>query len=239
MNLLKNNKIKMVVFDMAGTTVEEGGLVYKTLYNTLKSFNYDIDKKEIKSWHGLNKYHVLDRYILKELDAKQCKQCKGNCFKYTSNKKKHDVYKTFESKLTSEYFHTDKLSLIDDNLPDMMNKLRENNIKVGLNTGYPKDIQQSIIDKLNMEEFIDSYVSSQDVEYARPYPFMIYKLMEMNKIASPSQVIKVGDTSNDILEGLNAGCYKSIGVLTGAETREELYESGANIVLDSVMDLIS
>ena len=90
-----------------------------------------------------------------------------------------------------------------------------------------------------MEEFIDSYVSSQDVEHARPYPFMIYKLMEMNKIASPDQVIKVGDTSNDILEGLNAGCYKSIGVLTGAETREELYESGANIVLDSVMDLIS
>ena len=49
MNLLKNNRIKMVVFDMAATTVEEGGLVYKTLYNTLKSFNYDIDKKEIKS----------------------------------------------------------------------------------------------------------------------------------------------------------------------------------------------
>ena len=65
MNLLHNNKVKMIVLDMAGTTVNEGGIIYKTLFNTLKSFNYDVRENDIKSWHGLNKYHVLDRYINK------------------------------------------------------------------------------------------------------------------------------------------------------------------------------
>ena len=37
--LYKN--IKMLVFDMAGTTVNEGGLVYKTLYETIKNFGLD------------------------------------------------------------------------------------------------------------------------------------------------------------------------------------------------------
>ena len=60
----------------------------------------------------------------------------------------------------------------------------------------------------------------------------------MHKIESPLQVIKVGDTTNDILEGINAGCYKSIGVLSGAETKEELIEAGADLILDNVIQLI-
>ena len=231
MNLLHNNKVKMVVLDMAGTTVNEGGIIYKTLFNTLKSFNYDVRENDIKSWHGLNKYHVLDKYINK---YDYCKTCSKNKYQ----KRKIDVYKTFEGNLQMEYFYENKIKLIDDTLPETLNKIRSQNIKVALNTGYPRDIQKTIIEKLYMREFIDSYISSEDVEFSRPYPYMIYKLMEMHKIESPSQVIKVGDTTNDILEGINACCYKSIGVLSGAETREQLIEAGADLVLNNVVELI-
>jgi len=231
MNLLHNNKVKMIVLDMAGTTVNEGGIIYKTLFNTLKSFNYDVNEDDIKSWHGLNKYHVLDKYINKR---DYCKTCSKNKYQ----KRKLDVYKTFEGNLKMEYFYENNINLIDDTLPETLNKIRSRNIKVALNTGYPRDIQETIIEKLSMNEFIDSYISSEDVEFSRPYPFMIYKLMEMHKIESSSQVIKVGDTTNDILEGANARCYKSIGVLSGAETKEELIEAGADLILDNVTQLI-
>lgn len=231
MNLLHNNKVKMIVLDMAGTTVNEGGIIYKTLFNTLKSFNYDVKENDIKSWHGLNKYHVLDRYINKR---DYCKTCNKNKYQ----KRKNDVYKTFEGNLKLEYFYENNIKLIDGTLPETLNKIRSKNIKVALNTGYPRDIQETIIDKLNMSEFIDSYISSEDVEFSRPYPFMIFKLMEMHKIESPSQVIKVGDTTNDILEGKNACCYKSIGVLSGAESKEDLIEAGAHLILDNAIQLI-
>ncbi len=31
-----DKSVKMIVCDMVGTTVNEGGLVYKTIYNTIK-----------------------------------------------------------------------------------------------------------------------------------------------------------------------------------------------------------
>ena len=49
-----------------------------------------------------------------------------------------------------------------------------------------------------MDELIDMYISSE-VKYGRPYPYMIYNLME-NDIQNPKSVIKFGDTKNDILE---------------------------------------
>lgn len=224
MNLLKFKNVRLAVFDMAGTTVKEHGIIYETLYNTLKAFSYDVDKKDIKKWHGLNKYQVLDKYL--------------NKHNRYSEKHKINVYKTFESNLRQEYFFSDKISLMDEKMPEKFNKLRSMNIKIGLNTGYPRDIQNEIIKKLHMREFTDSFVSSEDVDFSRPYPFMIYKLMEMHKIESSRQVIKVGDTTNDILEGLNARCMKSIGVLSGAETEEELNKAGADFTVDNVMDLI-
>ena len=46
-----------------GTTVNEGGIIYKTLYKTI-NFNLDIvDENEIHKWHGINKYEVLDYYL--------------------------------------------------------------------------------------------------------------------------------------------------------------------------------
>lgn len=224
MNLLKFKNVKLAVFDMAGTTVKENGIIYETLYNTLKLFDYDVDKKDMKKWHGLNKYQVLDKYLNK-----------NNRY---SEKHKINVYKTFEGNLQQEYFFSDKISLMDEKMPEKFNYLRSRGIIIGLNTGYPRVIQNEIMKKLHMDEFVNSFVSSEDVKLSRPFPYMIYNLMEKHDIKSAKQVVKVGDTTNDIWEGLNAGCLKSIGVLSGAETKEELEKAGANIVLNNVMELI-
>ena len=90
---------------------------------------------------------------------------------------------------------------------------------------------------MNLRDCIDFYVSSESVPHGRPEPYMIQNLMKQSGIQDPSEVVKVGDSINDILEGKNSGCHKSIGVLSGAETRENLLKAGADIVLDSVMDL--
>ena len=59
--------------------------------------------------------------------------------------------------------------------------------------------------------------------------------MERNDIINPKQVVKVGDSQNDILEGINAGCFSSIGVLSGIGIKETLKSS--DFILDSVMDI--
>lgn len=49
----------------------------------------------------------------------------------------------------------------------------------------------------------------------RPYPYMIFKNMEILKITCVQNVMKIGDTVSDILEGKNAGAV-TVGVLEGS-----------------------
>lgn len=219
-------KTKLMVFDMAGTTVNENGIVYKTLLKTLNDYGLNVNKKDIEKWHGSNKYHALEHFLYKSFDQ--------NIKDKDIEIEKNVLNKMFDDNLKSEYFEKSSISLIDESMPDLFNNLRKNDIKIALNTGYSKEIQENIIDKLHMNEFIDGYISSEDVRYGRPYPYMIYKLMEQFEIENSKQVIKIGDTENDILEGKNAKCF-TIGVLSGADDKEKLIKS--NYILNSVMNL--
>lgn len=225
--LILNNKVKALVCDMAGTTVNEGGIIYKTLYKTIRNFDLDINEEsEMEQWHGANKYEVLDHYLKKTYNN-------DNCF----NELQPKLHKTLINNLIESYSKPGNLSLIDDKLPKLFNNFRENDIKIFLNTGYPKEVQKSIINSLNMTDFIDDYISSEEVYSGRPLPYMIRELSNRNYIFDSRKIVKIGDTPNDILEGINARCYKSVGVLSGANNRDTLQEAGADIIINSVMDI--
>ena len=64
-NILKKYKnVKMLVFDMAGQ-LSMRVLVYETLFHTIYDFGLDVKREDIHKWHGLNKYEVLDSYLIK------------------------------------------------------------------------------------------------------------------------------------------------------------------------------
>lgn len=218
---LIDNSIKLLVCDMAGTTINEGGVVYKTLVNTIKNFNIPIEDHEIKNWYGVNKTEVLKHFLNRD----------GR-----DDTLLPDMLQSFKDGLRTNYFQDKNVQLIDTELPTHFNNLRQNGIKIALNSGFSVDIQEALIDNLNMREFIDGYISSESVPHGRPEPYMINKLMTRFNISNPNQVIKVGDSINDILEGKNAKCFKSVGVLSGAESAENLKKAGADVILNSVMD---
>lgn len=227
MKLILNNKIRALVCDMAGTTVNEKGIIYKTLYETIKNFGLHIkEENEINKWHGANKHDVLDHYLQKTFHDKT----KQNLLRY----KLHTI---FENNLINNYSEPGNISLIHEDLPLLFNSLREKDIRIFLNTGYPKNIQKIIIDKLNMNDFVDDYISSDLVYYGRPMPYMINALCTKNHIPYRNTVIKIGDTYNDILEGKKANCLKSVGVLTGADDYDTLNNAGADLIINSIMDI--
>ena len=212
----------MIVCDMAGTIINEHGLVYKTLMNTLKKIGV---KEDITSWYGLEKRRVIGTMVDKYGPHGDNRQLKKS------------LYLDFQNNLHDAYFgKKSKLSLIHPNIPNYFNELREKNMVVALNTGYNRDFQKKLIDYFNMESYIDDYISSEDVPFGRPEPFMIHKLMRRNNIGFPKDVIKVGDTKIDMLEGKSAECGMIVGVLSGADSREELSKYSTHIV-DNIVNL--
>ena len=152
------------------------------------------------------------------------------------NKIQEHLESEFNYFLKNEYTKNNSVKLIHPDLPDYFNNLRYNGIKVTLNTGYNKDIQNLLIDKLNMTNFIDDCISSDEVTYGRPYPFMIHKLMNRNNISDINNVIKIGDSVMDIKEGKNAGC-KTVGVLSGADSRGILVEEDPDFIVSNIIDI--
>ena len=242
MNRIISPKTRFMVFDMAGTVINEGGMVYKTLLDTLYQFHVPVSENEIKRWHGANKYEVLD-YFLKRGVVKNGAAFENGKYKLSQSELgefqflQPTLHHMYNKNLKENYFSKGSVQFIDDKLPSLFCKIRENNIKIALNTGYSKEIQEAILSNLHFKELIDDYISSDIVKQGRPSPYMINVLMRRNDIINPEQVIKFGDTPNDILEGHNARCGESIGVLSGASNKEELEVAGASRVLESVMNI--
>ena len=221
LSYLKLKNVQMIVFDMAGTVINESGIVYQTLYTTMKDFGLHVPKQDKEFWYGGDKKEILDYYL-----------CENQIMTRPIQK---DLHTKFFNNLKEQYFESDQVQLIHPKLPELLTDIRKKDIIVSLNTGYNNDVQTNIIKKLHMTDYISDFVSGEDVSRGRPYPYMIYKLMERNNIVNPKQVVKIGDTEKDIFEGLNAGCFSSIGVLSGYGNKTTL--RSADVILDSVMDL--
>ena len=125
--------ISMVVSDMAGTTLNEAGIIYQSIYNTLYKMGYPVSIEDKQNWHGRDKSEVLEEHI----------------DKYSNVVLNMELYrkanKMLLDDLSTQYFEHNKISLMDDKLSSFFNYLRISNITVALQTGYPTLFQEKII----------------------------------------------------------------------------------------------
>lgn len=217
--------IRMVVFDMAGTTVDENNVVYKTLLRAINERQFDFTLEEVlKEGAGMEKLQAI-RSILA---SKQ----------FVNESLAKDIFETFKKLLKTAYEDLDVTE--QNNATLLFAELKKIGISVALNTGYDSQTAEGLIAKIGWVKntHFDGLITASDVQQNRPNPDMI--LLAMNKlgIERADQVIKVGDSTIDIEEGRNAGCVLSIGITTGAQTREQLLTAHPDYVIDNLLDLL-
>jgi phosphonatase-like hydrolase len=218
--------IELVVFDMAGTTVSEGGAVYQCLRDTLAANELEIDANSIHEVKGMDKYEALR--ILIEKSAMREDLLPGL----------DAIHEDFVERMV-KFYRSDPSVGEMPGASDTFRLLRQAGVKVALNTGFSRDIAQTLIDRLNWErdELIDASVTSDEVDRGRPHPDMIRLLMMKLGVTDPRRIAKVGDTPADLLEGRNAECGLVIGVTCGSSTREQLERFQHDHLIGSVAEL--
>ena len=124
---------------------------------------------------------------------------------------------------------------------ELFQNLKERAIAVALNTGFPKDIADVIVNRFQwiQKGLVDDYIASDEVKQGRPYPFMIEQLMYRAGIDDPLLVAKVGDTAVDIEEGNNVGCSYNIAITTGAHKSAELKSHRPTHIVNSLLEIPS
>ena len=147
------------------------------------------------------------------------------------------IFKTFLLELDLAYENL--LVIPIKNTERLFKELKELGIKVALNTGYNRQTATSLLKKLNWNVGVeyDLLVTASDVSKNRPAPDMILFAMNTLQILEGENVIKVGDSVIDIEEGKNANCKFSIGITTGAHTKDQLAAAKPSYIIDNIYDI--
>ncbi len=117
-------------------------------------------------------------------------------------------------------------------------KLHDNNIRIGIVTSTLKknmNEKMEILDQAGISDLIDVVICAGDAERKKPFPDPLILCRDRMGFES-DRCVYVGDMGIDILAGKAAG-MKTIGVLTGFETRQDLAEKNPDAIIGSISDL--
>jgi phosphonatase-like hydrolase len=212
--MVRGKRLKLVVFDMAGTTVDDRidgiPLVLRSYGEAFRSRGMEVPMTVLNEQRGRDKWTVI-----RDLGGEDAEE----------------IYSHFNAALLA---NTDRVREVGG-ASEAFNFLRGHGVKVALNTGFPREVAERIIDHLGWERegLIDSWTCSEDVGSSRPDPAMIHALMSSLGVGDPATVMKVDDTATGIEEGLNAGAV-TLGVLTGTQTKERLLQARPHAIIESV-----
>jgi HAD superfamily hydrolase (TIGR01509 family) len=132
------------------------------------------------------------------------------------------------------------LELIDEVEPmegsrSLIEELKRRGHTVVLASSAKEDEVEHYLDQLDARALADGWTTSADVGATKPEPDLIYAALERIG-GSPNDAVMVGDTPWDVHAARGAG-VETIAVLTGGFAIEELSESGAVAVFESVDEL--
>jgi phosphonatase-like hydrolase len=216
--------IRLVIFDVAGTIIEDHGEVLDAFRQALEGNEIGFTEAELQEWKGASKREVIRHFVNRQLgDDPRCRE------------KNESTYADFRSLLENHYRERGVSPIPGAHSTFLW--LRERNIEIATTTGFYRELNDLILDQTGWREVFRASISSSDVTQGRPAPNMILRAMEATGIANPAQVINVGDTPLDLQAGTNAGVRGVVGVLTGVHGRERLEREPHTHIISSVADL--
>ena len=247
-------RLKAVILDWAGTTVDHGSLApARTLRELFSRSPITLTESEIRRDMGLPKkdhircilaiprvrdaWHALRGRVPTEADV-------------------DEMYREF---LPLQFACLAEYSTLIPGVVEAVQHFRQRGLKIGSTTGYTRAMLDLLLEQSAKDGYSpDCSLSPEDVGAGRPHPFMIYESAVRLQICPLAAMAKIGDTPADIHEGLNAGVW-SIGVagtgnmvglshqdfqaLSPVEqesrllaARAELQDAGAHYVIDTLSE---
>jgi phosphonatase-like hydrolase len=215
------DSIRLVVFDIAGTIVQDRGEVLRAFAEALKKHAIGFTDEELREWKGASKLEVIRHFVERQRDR--------------AVSEVEAVYADFRSGLERHYRDGGVLPI--PGAAETFQWLRERDILVATTSGFYREISELILELAGWRHIFSTWISSSDVPMGRPAPYMIFRAMEAAGVTSVGEVVNVGDTPLDLQAGTNAGVREVVGVLTGLHGRERLQREPHTCLLGSVAEL--
>ena len=228
---------RLVVFDMAGTTVRDDGAVEAAFLTAAGATGLGVDPDAIHARRGLSKKRVFRELwrlhgVSDSAEVARLADASHDAFRAA-------LVATFETHPVAP----------TEGCVDCLARLREAGVAIALTTGFHRAVTDTILARLGWDEGLDDHrvgppegvvqalVCSEDVPRGRPAPDMILRAMRLLDVGDARHAVKVGDTPADLEAGRNAACGLTLGVTNGSHTEGQLARHPSDGLLPSLSDL--
>ena len=213
--------LQLMVFDMAGTTVRDGGQVPAAFAQALRECDIDLSDDQLANVRGASK-----REAIAELVARHA----GPAWQGRAD----EVYVSFVRHLEREFgAGVEPIAGAEETL----RFLRSHGIRIALTTGFDREVAGMLLDALRWRDLADAFVCGDDVVRGRPAPYLIFQAMQATGVDCVHRVGALGDTALDLQAGYNAGVKLNLGALSGVHDRARLSAQPHTHLLGSVAEL--
>jgi phosphonoacetaldehyde hydrolase len=245
----------LVIFDWAGTMVDFGcGAPIKALLEAFRAEGVQIDEAAARRDMGKAKIDHVQSLLAQPTIAAEWRRVHG----HMADANDIDVLMARLEPLMREY--AANASTLIPGAKQTFDALRSAGIRVASSTGYTREMMQAVLARAAAQGYVPEHlVCSGETPAGRPSPLMIYKACAELGVWPLSRVVKVDDAEAGIAEGRAAGAF-TVGVTSGNQVglsldefralpaaernakvqvaRQALLAAGANLVIESVADLI-
>ena len=212
--------MNVCIFDLDGT-----------LTDTLASLTYSVNE-------------TLKEMGLSPITAEQCRSFVGNGARVLIEKALAAVGLPDKSRLEEgmeiygRIFDANCTYLVTpyEGVRDMLVEMKEQGMKLGVLSNKPHRQTVKVVREIFGEGMFDCVQGQQEGIARKPDPEGVYRLMDALKV-SKEECLYVGDSEVDIQTGKNAG-VRTIGVAWGFRTREILEAAGAEMIIDTPVELM-
>jgi len=221
------NKVRLVIFDIGGTIIEDHGEVVASFSAALAASGLPASGPEIKELKGSSKRDVIRKFV----ERKWGKEDVGN------EDRIRKAYGDFKTELENRFSNGGVKPIVG--AESSFAWLKAHDIVCATTTGFYRSVTDRILESTGWRETFAANICSDDVKVGRPSPYMIFHAMETSGIDNVRQVLNVGDTPLDIQAGTRAGVLGVIGVLSGVHKEARLSQESPSHLISSVADIPS
>ncbi|RBP68178.1 phosphonatase-like hydrolase [Brevibacterium sanguinis] len=218
--------IALAAFDMAGTTLDEHGDVYRALQRSVESTGTAVSAEDLQTWMGADKVEAI-RNLLRLGGHAGDEATVSECF---------DLFR----RLLRDFYAANPPTPLPG-VEEALRALRASGVRVALTTGFSTDVAGLLLDGLGWSTGeggnLDAVVCSDEVAAGRPYPYMIHRAMERTGVQDVRSVLVAGDTIVDVEAGVASGAGIVLGVHTGKLGPEDFARTAATASLPSVAEV--
>lgn len=217
--------VRLVVLDMAGTTVADGGLVEQAFSAAARELGVEEGSADhaakleyVRATMGESKISVFRHLFGDEALAQQANVAFERAY--------------------GQLVDGGRIAPILG-AREAIEEMRAAGLTVALSTGFARVTQDAILDALGWRDLVALTLCPADAGgRGRPYPDMVLAaFLRTGAADSVREIAVAGDTAYDMRSGVRAGAGVVAGVLTGAHDAAALADAGATHVLGSVAEL--